>query len=64
VHFVTATRGMLGDDEIVRLNALTKLVREYLPPVDTEGTIIRTKNGLQGTLSVCFGSSMVEVSIR
>lgn len=57
VHFVAATRVMLGGDEVVRLSAFTKLVRDHLPPVDTVDAIMRTKNGVQGTFSVSFGSS-------
>src|SRR5258706_5172479 len=49
---------MLGtSDTIVRLSAFTKLTREYLPPVDTVDTVMKTKNGVTGTFSVSFGSS-------
>jgi predicted dehydrogenase len=58
VHFVAATRMMLGPTEpIVRLSAFTKMTREYLPPVDTVDAVMKTKNGVTGTFSVSFGSS-------
>lgn len=48
---------MLGPlDAIVRLNASTKLTREWLPPTDTADAVVKTKNGVTGTSSVSFRS--------
>ena len=58
VHFIAGTRVMLGPSNlIVRLSALTKLTRDYLPPVDTVDAIMKTETGITSSCSVSIGCS-------
>lgn len=59
VHFVAATRLLLGEDaKPVAVNAYSTLLQEYLPPVDTVNSIWLTKSGVSGTFSVSFGITL------
>jgi predicted dehydrogenase len=58
VHFVAATRLMLGEEaKPVRLSAFTAQLQEHLPPVDTLNATILLKNGASGTLAISFGTT-------
>ncbi|TVY84322.1 Uncharacterized protein LSUE1_G000988 [Lachnellula suecica] len=59
VHFVAATRLLLGEDaKPTGLTAYTNLLQEHLPPVDTVNSIWLTKSGVSGTFSVSFGTQL------
>ncbi|CZR59846.1 related to dehydrogenases and related proteins [Phialocephala subalpina] len=58
VHFVAATRELLGSDFPTSLSAYSTLLQEHLPPVDTVNSVWQTKSGISGTFSVSFGTTL------
>lgn len=57
VHYVAATRRLLGSDKPVAISAYTTLLQKHLPPVDTVNAIWKTESGASGTFSVSFGTT-------
>ncbi|KAL3424264.1 oxidoreductase [Phlyctema vagabunda] len=59
VHFISATRLLLGADaKPTLLSAYTTQLKQHLPPVDTVNSIWQTASGISGTFSVSFGTSL------
>ena len=59
VHYVAATRFLLGDaDSVVRVSAQTAMLQKHLPPIDTLDGVLKTKNGVTGTISIGFGTTL------
>lgn len=59
VHFSAALRFLLGEEGAPStLTAYTTQVQEYLPPVDTVRSVIKTKSGVIGTLSISVGTTL------
>ncbi|KAF2011506.1 NAD(P)-binding protein [Aaosphaeria arxii CBS 175.79] len=58
VHFIAATRLLLGDAaKPVKIAAFSTQLQEHLPPVDTLQATILLKNGSSGTFDVSFGTT-------
>ncbi|ORY15287.1 hypothetical protein BCR34DRAFT_478069 [Clohesyomyces aquaticus] len=57
VHFIAATRLMLGKDQPVKVSAFTTQLQPHLPPVDTLNATILLKSGASGTLALSFGTT-------
>ncbi|KAF2468939.1 NAD(P)-binding protein [Lindgomyces ingoldianus] len=58
VHFIAATRLMLGEDHRpVKASAFTAQLQPHLPPVDTLNATLLLKSGASGTLSLSFGTT-------
>ncbi|KAF2200368.1 NAD(P)-binding protein [Delitschia confertaspora ATCC 74209] len=58
VHFVAATRLMLGEANApISTSAFSTQLQPHLPPVDTLDATFRLKSGGSGTMSLSFGTS-------
>lgn len=58
VHFAAGTRLLLGEEaKPVSVSAVTTLLRDYLPPVDTVDAVWKLQGGAGGTFSVSFGTT-------
>jgi len=58
VHFVAGTRLLLGEEaKPVSVSAVTSLLRDYLPPVDTLDAVWKCKAGIGGTFCASFGTT-------
>lgn len=58
VHFIAATRLMLGEDaKPIKASAFTAQLQEHLPPVDTLNATMLLKNGASGTITLSFGTT-------
>lgn len=49
---------LLAPDLVTSTHAFTTQLREHLPPVDTVDAILKTKAGVQGALSISFGTTL------
>ena len=59
VHFTAGIRLLLGSENaFTRLAAFSAQLQEHLSPVDTVDATLRTKNGITGTFSVSFGTTL------
>ncbi|KAL1891837.1 hypothetical protein Sste5346_007381 [Sporothrix stenoceras] len=68
VHFVAGLRFLLeaAGDEVSRVVCLSSLLEERLPPVDSVHAVASTKGGVNGTITISFGTefkSALEVEI-
>lgn len=58
VHTIAALRLLLGpDNALTSLSAHTTQLQEWLPPVDTADAVVKTKNGVSGTINMSFGTT-------
>lgn len=58
VHTIAALRLLLGpDNALTSLSAHTSQLQEWLPPVDTADAVVKTKNGVSGTINMSFGTT-------
>jgi len=58
VHFVAGTRLLLGEEaKPVSVSAVSTLLRDYLPPVDTLDAIWKCKGDVGGSFSASFGTT-------
>ncbi|KAI9859324.1 MAG: hypothetical protein M1824_003838 [Vezdaea acicularis] len=58
VHVTAGLRMLLAPDLVTSTHAFTTQLREHLPPVDTVDAILKTKAGVQGALSISFGTTL------
>lgn len=68
VHFVAGLRFLLAaaGDEVAKVVCLSSLLEERLPPVDSVHAVASTRNGVNGTVSITFGTefkSTLEVCV-
>lgn len=58
VHTIAGMRLMLGagGEKIATMSAFTAQLQEHLPPVDTLNAVVKTQNGVSGTLALSFGT--------
>jgi predicted dehydrogenase len=58
VHFIAGIRLLLGSEEpFETVCAHTAQLQQHLPPVDTLDAVLKTKNGVTGTVSISFGTT-------
>ncbi|PSN65999.1 NAD(P)-binding protein, partial [Corynespora cassiicola Philippines] len=57
VHFVAATRLLLGENKPVKTSAFSTLLQEHLPPVDTLNATLLLKSGASGVVDISFGTT-------
>jgi predicted dehydrogenase len=57
MHYIAATRLILGDIKPTTLSAFTTLLKPHLPPADTLDSIWKTNGGISGSFAMSFGTT-------
>jgi predicted dehydrogenase len=58
MHYIAATRLLLGQTKITALSAFTTLLQPHLPPADTLDSIWQTSSGISGSFAMSFGTTL------